>query len=393
MTVQQEERNLLFTGDLAEDLRISRAEGSFIYDDDGNEFVDFVMGWCVGNLGWGHPDIRQAAQKSLDVDYIYPGYSYEPWANLAELLKEITPGKLSRSFRATGGTEAVEIALQVAMLKTGRGKFVSLEDSYHGNSIGTLSIGASENRGQFKNLLKNCKKIETPLNSKAADKLETLLKKREVAAFIMEPISMNLGVEIPDQEFMERLQQLCQKYGTLLIADEVACGFGRTGKLFACEHYDLEPDILCVGKAISGGYAGLGATITTDEIAKEIEEDFSVWSTYGWHPRSVEAAIANIRYMINHKNELLHNINQMSNYFQDRLSAMNFKEEVELKVKGLAIGLHFQEGSDYSDKIQKRARKNGLLLTGDESLIWLFPALNIDKNTAAHGLDILEQSL
>src|SRR5688500_9922310 len=162
------------------------------------------------------------------------------------MLARIAPGKLSVSYRTTGGTEAVEGALQIAMAYTGRGKFLSIEDSYHGNSIAAMSIGSSENRETFKNLLPNCRKIPRPLDHNALAKVETQLKKRDVAAFIMEPIICNLAALVPSGEFIRGVRELCTRYGTLFIADEVATGFGRTGKLFACEHFDLEPDILCM---------------------------------------------------------------------------------------------------------------------------------------------------
>ena len=162
------------------------------------------------------------------------------------------------------------------MAYTGRGTFVSIEDSYYGNSIATMSIGATENRETFPNLLPNCRKIVPPLDRKALGKVETLLKKRDVAAFIMEPIICNLGALVPEDEFMRGVRKLCTRYGTLFIADEVATGFGRTGRLFACEHFDLEPDVLCTAKAITGGYGGLGAVITTSKIANAIKEDFGL---------------------------------------------------------------------------------------------------------------------
>src|SRR5688572_11399767 len=177
-----------------EEPHVTRAEGPYVFDRDGKRYLDFVMGWCVGHLGWGGREIRAAMRKFNGPAYVKPYYQYEAWGALAQLLAEITPGKLRRSFRATGGTEAVEIALQVAMLYKGRGRFVSIEGSYHGNSIGTMSIADSENRKTYKNLLPNCRKIDPPLDRAAAERVETLLKKRDVAAFIMEPISMNMGV-------------------------------------------------------------------------------------------------------------------------------------------------------------------------------------------------------
>src|SRR5687767_15112938 len=236
------------------------------------------------------------------------------------MLARITPGGLAVSYRTTGGTESVEGALQISMAYTGRGKFVSVEDSYHGNSMAALSIGASHNRDTFKNLLPHCHKIEPPLDHKALGKVETLLKKRDVAAFIMEPVICNLGAVVPEYDFIRGVRKLCTRYGTLFVADEVATGLGRTGKLFACEHFDLEPDVLCLGKAITGGYAGLGAVITTSKIASAIKEDFGLYSTYGWHPRAVAVALANLRYLRRHRTKLLKNASQLGQYFLARLA-------------------------------------------------------------------------
>src|SRR5438874_3334919 len=284
--------------DMTAELEVASVDGSFVIDSHGKRYIDFVMGWCVGNLGWRNPAIRERPRRFNGPDYVYPGYAYKPWVELAELLASIAPGKLTKCFRATGGSEAVDIALQAAMVHTGRQKLLSLEGSYHGNTLGGLSIGDSENRKRCKNLLPHCGKIEPPLDAKALKNIERRLQRRDVAAFVMEPISINLGVLIPEQGFMSELQRLCRRYGTLLVTDEVATGFGRTGRMFACEHFDLQPDIMCVAKALSGGLGGIGAVIATPPVAKSMEDKGGMfYSTYGWHPRSVDVAIATIRYL------------------------------------------------------------------------------------------------
>jgi acetylornithine/succinyldiaminopimelate/putrescine aminotransferase len=392
MNLRQKDRTFLMRGSTPEDLQITRSEGSFLFDEKGRKYIDFIMGWNVGNFGWGDRGIKNSIRRSQSPEYIYPYYLYKPWAELAELLADLTPGKLKKSFRATGGTEAVEVALQVAMAYTGRRKFISVEDSYHGNSIGTLSVGASDNRRKFRNLLPNCRKIKPPLDHKAAERVEKLLRGRDVAAFIMEPVILNLGVLIPDREFMTALRELCTKYGTLLILDEVATGFGRTGKLFASEHFRIEPDIMTMAKAITGGYAGMGATITTEQIGRSVREEVSVYSTYGWHPLSVDAAIANLRQLKKHRARLLKHVNEMGDYFTARLSQMEFKSPATVRVKGLAVGVDV--GSpDYASKISDRCRRAGLLVTTEEEALTMFPALNIDQKVAREGLDILEQCL
>jgi 4-aminobutyrate aminotransferase-like enzyme len=376
-----------------EDLQVVDARGSVVVDARGRRYVDFVSGWNVGNLGWARKEIRAAIRRFDGPDYVFPEFLYAPWAELAQMLAEVTPGKLQKSFRATGGTEAVEIAMQAAIAHTGRRGFLSIEGSYHGDSFGAMSIGSSEYREVFPNLLRKCEKIEPPLDARAADRVETVLKRRETAALVMEPILMNLGVLVPEARFMTRVQQLCRKYGTLLVMDEVATGFGRTGRLFGSEHYGIEPDILCMAKAITGGYAGMGATIMTREVAGSLAEAGSAYySTYGWHPLAVAAAIANIRYIRKHQKRLLRNVVEMGDYFRTRLTRMEFERDTEIRVKGLAIAVEFDD-DDNADRLAGKCRKAGLLLSTAESALTMFPPLTVDRRTAKKGLDILEECL
>lgn len=391
MAATRQERKYLGSSETPE-LQLSRAQGSFVFDVAGRKYIDFVMGWCVGNFGWANPEILRAVERYTGPDYVYPEWSYAPWGELAQLLASIAPGRLTKSFRATGGSEAVELALQAALVHTGRRAFVALEGSYHGNTLGTLSIADSENRKKYKNLLPFCHKIDTPLDEKALDKIETRLKRRDVAAFIMEPVIMNLGVVIPDARFMTQLQKLCRRYGTLLVMDEVACGFGRTGKIFASEHFYIEPDIMCMGKAIGAGVLGLGAIITTEEVGESLEEDGSLWSTFGWHPRSVAVAIATLRYLTRHQKKLMNNVATMSDYFRGRLSQMECENPASINIIGLAIGVDFDD-EDYANKVAGRCRRKGLLVAPQDTAILLIPALNIEYEVAEKALDIFEDSI
>lgn len=372
-------------------LEVTRSSGSYVYDKRGKRYIDFVMGWCVGNFGWDQPEIERAVKRFKGPSYVYPDYNYKPWNELGKLLVEIAPGNLAKCFRATGGSEAVEFAVQAAMLHTGRRGFLSLEDSYHGNTLGAMSVAASDYREKFKGLLPNCHKIEPPLDTDALGRIETKLKRRDIAAFIMEPVSINLGVCIPEPGFMPELRKLCTRYGTLLIFDEVACGFGRTGKLFAAEHFGVAPDIMCVAKALSGGYAGLGAMIATAPVARSMEEEGEYYSSYGWHPLSTHAAIASVRYIRRNRRQLLANVREMSDYFRDRLLGIEFENDVSLSIMGLAIAI--DTGSEeYASEIEERCRRNRLLVTSQGGTILLLPALNIDQGTAKRGLDILERA-
>ena len=391
MNLRQRDKAVLVRSSV-EDLQVVKSEGSYLIDERGRKYIDFLMGWTVGNAGWGSREVKAAIKDSRSPAYIYPYYLYKPWTELAELLADLAPGKLKQSFRATGGTEAVEIALQVAMAYTGRRKFISIEGSYHGNSIATVSIGASENKATYKNLLPNCLKLKPPLDLKAVDLVARLLRGRDVAAFIMEPVILNLGVLVPDRQFMRSLRELCTKYGTLLILDEVATGFGRTGKLFASEHFGIEPDVMTMAKAITGGYAAMGATITTAKIGNAVREHVNIYSTYGWHPLSVDAAIANLKYLKTHRKSLLEHVNEMGDYFMARLSQMEFGHPATVRIKGLAIGVDVGDG-DYASKLAAKCRRAGLLLTSEDETLTMFPALNVDQRIARKGLDILEQCL
>jgi acetylornithine/succinyldiaminopimelate/putrescine aminotransferase len=379
--------------DVPAELQVAATNGSILTDSRGRKYIDFVMGWCVGNFGWRHRATTKALERFRGPDYVYPGYAYGPWTELARLLTSLAPRPLTTCFRATGGSEAVDLALQAAMLHTGRRGFLSLEDSYHGNSLACLSVGASDTRERLTNLLPHCAKIAAPLDAKALRRIEQRLERRDIGAFIMEPISINLGVLIPEKDIIRRVRDLCHRYGTLFIADEVACGFGRTGRVFACEHFGLDPDMLCVAKAMSGGLAPIGAVMATTPIATSMEEnDGTFYSTYGWHPRSVAAAIATLRDFKANRARLLAGVAEMSEYFRLRLLNLDFERPVEIRIRGLAIGIDVGD-EDYADTIQDTCRRNGLLVSTEGSTVLLLPSLVIDKRTAARGLDALARSI
>ena len=161
------------------ELQVAATNGSMVTDSRGRKYIDFVMGWCVGNFGWRPAAIAKAIERFKGPDYVYPGYAYAPWRELARLLASLAPRPLTTCFRATGGSEAVDLALQAAMIHTGRRALLSLEGSYHGNTLGGLSIGATDNREQIKNLLPHCGKVAPPLDATALRRIEQRLKRRD----------------------------------------------------------------------------------------------------------------------------------------------------------------------------------------------------------------------
>ena len=385
--ILRNDRRLVGRSRPAEDVIVATADGSRVRDVRGRTYIDLTMGWCVGNLGWNPHPIVDRVQRFKGPTYISPSFAYPRWNDLAQLLVDAAPGKLARAYRCTTGTEAVELALMLAMTATGRHKLISLEGAYHGNSFGARSIG----EGGVDNGLRGCLKLVLPLDAKALHRLERMLESREVAAFVMEPIAMNLGVLVPDAAFMRELVPLCHRYGTLVIADEVACGFGRTGKLFASEHYDLAPDLMCLAKALTSGVAPLGAVLATAEIEKAAEGELSFYATFGWHPLAVEAAIATLGHWNRHGAEILDNVADRSNDILTRLS-VRLPEQAELHIAGLAVAIDFGD-EERVERIDKRCRRKGLLVVAEGETIELFPALTIDRETLAEALDILDEAI
>jgi 4-aminobutyrate aminotransferase-like enzyme len=368
------DRRLLGRTFPAYDLQIVGAQGSRLHDARGRTVIDFMMGSCVGNLGWNPPEIVAAVREHDGPMYVPPGALYPPWVELAGLLTAAAPGRMRRAFRAVGGSEAVELALQIAMTITGRHEIIALEGAYHGNTLGEKRLGTGA-------------QLRPPLDVQALDRLEAMLKHRSVAAFIMEPVGINLGVLIPEDDFMRGLVSLCHAYGTLVIMDEVATGFGRTGAMFACEHYDIAPDIVCLAKAITSGIAPLGATLTTATIADACG-DLDFYSTFGWHPVATEAAIATLQYWQQHRDGLLANVHARCRQFGATLRAMAWPVDVEVRCSGLAIAVSVGT-AERASRVRERCLSEGLLVSIERADLLLFPALTVDEATAAEGLEIL----
>jgi acetylornithine/succinyldiaminopimelate/putrescine aminotransferase len=205
----------------------------------------------------------------------------------------------------------------------------------------------------------------------------------------MEPVVLNLGVVIPEREFMRGVEKLCRRHGALLIADEVATGFGRTGALFGFELFGVKPDIVCLGKAITSGYAPLGATLTTAAVADAMAE-IEVYSTYGWHPVSVAAALATLDIWDRQGEDILANVASASQFIVEGVRAC-FGEDTPIRAQGLAIGIDV--GEKRTNKIVARCRDHGLLVSSESSAVTLFPPLTIDRAAADAGVRSLRQSV
>ncbi|MBP1765550.1 MAG: patA 3 [Firmicutes bacterium] len=269
------------------------AEGAIIRDMDGKEFIDCLGGYGVFSLGHRHPKVIAAVKQQLERLPMSSKVLFNmPMADLAELLAQITPGDLQYSFFVNSGTEAVEGALKLARIHTGKTKVISTENAFHGKTFGSLSAtGRDMFKDPFSPLLDGF--VHVPFGDIAA--MEKVMD-GETAAVIVEPIQGEGGIIVPPDDYLPSVRALCDQHHALLICDEVQTGLGRTGKMFAVDHYGVVPDILTTAKALGGGVMPLGAYISRPEIYEQyITSPFLHTSTFGGNPLACVAGIATIQ--------------------------------------------------------------------------------------------------
>ena len=320
-------------------IEVARAHGCVIVDKNGKEYLDFLSGIGVASIGHTHPAVVNAikaqTERYLHV-MVYGEYVQEPQVRLAQRLAEVAPPPLSVTYFTNSGTEAIEGALKTGRKYTGRSGFVSFFGSFHGDTFGSLSVGGNPvYREPFEPLLPEVTFL--PFNAKAA-----LTKINDtVAAVIIEPIQGEGGVRIPDDDFLPALRHRCDEVGALLIFDEVITGFGRTGKMFASEHWNVTPDILVLAKALGGGMP-LGAFISTPEIMATLSTDppLAHVTTFGGHPVCCAAGLASLNFML--ETHLPQRAQEKGEELIEKLHALvghgNF---TNVRGRGLLIGMDF----------------------------------------------------
>ena len=360
--------------DSAPDIEITRAEGNYIFDGKGRKYLDFMMGWCVGNAGWNKKTLMKAINSFRGPVYVNPTSKYKRWEILAKKLVSLMPGKDYTCLRATGGTESVELALKTSIAYNRRKKFIAFNGAYHGQSLACLSlVGTHEDKfGPYPETVR----LSTEWQS-AKDNAIRAIKKGDISAFISEPILCNLGVLVPPQDFFKEIQEACNDTDTVFIMDEVATGFGRTGKMFGFEHCKLKPDIVTIAKGFSSDYAAIGSTIVSGKVAESMRFDFSNYSTFGWHPVSVECALANMDYL----KKLIGPSAKSGRLLSEQLS-----EFCQPEGKGLCIG--FEEKNS---KIVSECLGAGLIVCLMGNRLVLYPALDVGKTEIEKACAIIQR--
>lgn len=324
------------------DVGFQRGQGQYLYDKDGARYLDLLSGFGVFAFGRNHPTIKEALKSVLDSDL--PNLVQLDLSTLAGILAErliaLAP-YLDKVFFANSGTECVEAAIKFARGATGRTGIVYCDHAYHGLSYGSLSLTGDKNfRDGFGPLLPDCASI--PFNDLAA--LEKALASRQVAAFIVEPIQ-GKGVNMPGDDFLSGAAALCKRYGTLFVADEIQTGMGRTGRFLAVEHWNVEPDMVLLSKALSGGQVPVGAVLLRkaifDKIFDRMDRAVVHGSTFAKNDLAMAAGIATLDVLKNEK--VIENAALRGEQIKAELSAMIPRYELlkDVRGKGLLIGVEF----------------------------------------------------
>ena len=367
-----------------------------------------MSGLWLKNIGYGQTEVADAAyQQMLQLTYMPMGSTTEPTIRLAEKISQITPGDLDRCFFTSGGSESVETAMKLARAyfkRTGeasRIKFISRRGSYHGATFGALALGGSAffPKIDYEPLLAGCLHGPQPnpyrcdyggttpeeCAERCAKAIEDIIKDEgpeSIAAVVAEPISSPQGAVVPGPNYWPLLREICDRYGCLLIADEVITGFGRTGKMFACEHWGITPDIMTVAKGITSGYIPMGGAITrkgiSDAFVGSSRSAFRHVITFGGHPVAAAAALKNIEIM--EREGMVENSARQGRYLLDGLEELKQKHSIIGDVRGLGLmcGMemvkdhqtkeYFPAEADLSGRLTAGFAAEGILLRGGDAM-------------------------
>ncbi len=331
----------------------TRAEGAYLYDAQGRDYLDFLSGFAVYNIGRNHPVVKKALADTLAQDL--PNLVQMDCSLLSGLLGEALlarlPDHLGAVFFCNSGTEAVEGAIKFARAATGRTGLLSLEGSFHGLTMGALSIMGCEAFCEgFGPGLPECHRV--PLGDLAA--LEEALATGQYAAFILEPVQ-GKGVHFAEPAYYKEAQWLCQKYGTLLVCDEVQTGLGRTGRWFGFEHWGLEPDIVTVAKSLSGGYVPCAAVATRRSIFQQtysrMDRCVVHSSTFGRNNLAMAAGLATLHVL--EEEGLVANAERMGLILKERLQALRQRHSLirEVRGVGLMLAIEFQQPAEFTARL------------------------------------------
>ena len=401
-------------------LEVVKADGPYLELADGSRILDIISSWWTNLHGHSHPAIAKAiGEQAAKLDHvIFAGCTHPLAVELAERIIKLVPEGLARVFYSDNGSTSVEVGLKMAFQywqnkgHPEKQEFISLEHAYHGDTIGAMSVGdPSEFVAPFRPLLFDVHHIPTPDRKTSEEaclkKLHDLLQERSstIAAMIVEPMVQGAGgMRIQSSRFLENVAKLCQDHNVLLIADEVMTGFGRTGRMFACEHAGISPDILCIAKGLTGGVVPLAATIATEEIFQAFWSDdthkaFLHGHSFTANPITCAAALASLDLV--ESNDILSQVATISQVYEERLPQLSKHPKVE-EVRWLGcIGVvelkpATSEGGYYDTvgiRLKEEFLKNGILLRPLGNVVYTLPPYITPPQELHRVFDLLEELL
>ena len=408
-------------------LPVAGAEGRYFWDYEGNRYLDFASQLVNVSIGHGHPKLIAAIKEQAErLCTIGPPMASEPRSELARLLAEVTPGDLSMAFFTNGGAEANENAIKLARWYTGRHKIVARYRSYHGATAGAVSLTGDPRRWAAEPGLPGIVRMLDPYTYRCpaghpepcpvctgAPHLEEILQyegPQTVAAVILETVVGTNGLIPPPDGYLQAIREVCDRHGILLILDEVMAGFGRTGRWFACEHWDVVPDIITLAKGINSGYVPLGAMVISEPIAAWVRDKFFAGGlTYSGHPLACAAGVASIEAF--REEGIVENAAAMGEVFREELGALTDRHPSIGDVRGLGCfwGVELVRNRETREplvpfnatgealapvaRLMKAANERGVYLMTHWNVVIVAPPLTITREELEEGVAALDEAL
>ena len=406
---------------------MDHAEGVYFWDADGKRYLDFSSQLLNVNIGHQHPKVIQAIKDQAEtLCYSHPGMATEPRARLGKILSEVTPGNLKKSFFCLGGSEANENAIKMARSFTGRHKILAQYISYHGATHGSIAMTGDNRRWAVEPTMPGVVHVLNPYcyrcpfgwtrdtcHRECIDHIEEVIQyegPEEIAAIFLEGVVGSNGIIVPPDDYWPRMREICDKFGILLISDEVMSGFGRTGKWFAVDNWDVSPDMITFAKGVTSGYAPLGGVIVSEEIAKYFDDN-KLWCglTYSAHPLSCAAGYATVQAY--EDDGLIDNAAKVGKYLGSRLEEIKEKHPSVGDVRQIGLFSVIELVKDKSSKepiatrnatgtelktmneIGSYLRENGLFTFIKANMIFIVPPLCITEEQIDEGLIIIDGAL
>ncbi|KUK27502.1 MAG: Acetylornithine/acetyl-lysine aminotransferase [Acetothermia bacterium 64_32] len=365
-------------------IALVRGKGARVWDAQGREYIDCIGGHGVAIVGHANPEVALAIAEQASRLMVCPSsFCSDMRAELLETLIGIAPSGLARAFLCNSGAEAVEAALKIARLLTGRRRLVAAMRGFHGRTMGALSVTwRREYRAPFEPLVPEVHFV--PYGDLAA--MEEALAGGETAAVILEVVQGEGGVIPGKGEYLRGVQALCRKYGALFIVDEVQTGFGRTGRMFACQHHGLEPDLLCLAKGIAGGVP-MGAVLIHERLGRMPPRKHG--STFGGSPLACAAALAAIRFI--QKERLPQRAAELGAYFMERLRGIESPAVREVRGLGLMVGVELREKA--APYLSALAERGILALSAGATVVRFLPPLVISREELDQVVAALSEAL